>query len=228
MDYKQEEIYLFFMPGYDEEYLLNEKNILFNNHHAFAKTLKRNVAEKYPLLLKAIDFSYIKRMPAEMHSNHNKSFAGDFLPHEVLGRLLKMFNTNFYFYNDQRKEIIKYIFNAHVHKYKRIEFNIEAVEAKLYDSPNNYWRINLKTLFDLFKVDIIDAVNYLEEYFFHPAWRQYDIELMIKLSGFGHNGDRQKKLNCIGHFDYFMRNKHKLEIRIKGEERYYDLKSLFA
>lgn len=219
-DLKEEEVYLFFIPGYDECYLFEEKSIPFNSHHAFAKTLKRNVEEKCPDILDIVDFEYTKRMPAKVHSNHNKSFAGDFLPHEVLGKLLRTTDKNYYFCNVQRKEVIECIFNVHVFKYKHIKLDIEMTDKKLSSTPNNYWRINFETLFGLLEVEITDVVNYLEEYFFHPTWKKYDISLMAKLSEFGHNGDRQKKMNCTSHFNYFVQNKNKLGIRIRGDDEF--------
>jgi len=168
-----------------------EENIDMNNHHVFAKTIKKTLG-KGSHLLKKIDFDYTKEVPSRLHFNYNYVFAGDFLHTEVLGRLDQMLSKNFYVYNEAAiNQTIEFFFYVHIYKYKGIK--LEKSFKEIDDYSGSVWRVEVIAILDFFEIDRSDVIKYLEEFFFHPEYKKYDIKIMSELSLNGHTADREEK-----------------------------------
>lgn len=152
-------------------------------HHFVPKTLSsqakqymKNGCDK-PMIKKLnnifleMDFDLVISMPNFPHQNHNKVFAGDFTPEEVLKKLDWILDEKREFAKGRKEDIIDMfsIVSVFSNQDDGYQLDLEKV-LKLKESDGMIIPNNLLEDFNIKKENI---VKYLENFFFYPEYDNY-------------------------------------------------------
>jgi len=152
-------------------------------HHFVPQTLSskvmlyiRNGRDKKKInTLKALaiemDFFLVISMPNFIHQNHNRVFAGDFTPEEVLKKLEWILDPKREFINGSKTDIIDMFALVSIFSGKDVELGLDLQEvARLKENEDAVIPNDLMEVFNIKKENI---VRYLENFFFYPEYDRF-------------------------------------------------------
>lgn len=145
-----------------------------------------------------MDFDLVISMPNFLHQNHNKVFAGDFTPVEVLRKLDWILDAKREFANGSKIDIIDMFSIVSIFSGKDVVCLISLEEiAKMKESDEAIVPNDLMEVFNIKKENII---RYLENFFFYPEYDRYrkHFELLSNLR----TSDRVRKSRVAVYMNY--------------------------
>lgn len=138
-------------------HLKNERN------NEKINTLKALAAE--------MDFCLVISMPNFIHQNHNRVFAGDFTPEEVLKKLEWILDPKREFANGWKIDIINMFSLVSIFSGKDVECGLDLeYVASLKENEKAIIPNDLMEVFNIKKENII---RYLENFFFYPGHEEF-------------------------------------------------------
>jgi hypothetical protein len=157
-----------------------------------------------------MDFDLVISMPNFMHQNHNKVFAGDFTPMEVLRKLDWILDNKREFTNGYKIDIIDMFSMVSIFSGRDAVSGVDLGKiARLKENDEPIIPNDLMKDFNIKKENI---VRYLDTFFFYPGYERFykHFELLSNLR----TSDRVRK----SHVHVYMNYASNQDLNIPGQE----------